>query len=220
MSAQASHPDCPFCAIAGECPPSTPAALLPPTALSQSCNPPSRPSARLAYMLLSTPYLIAFLDHAPISRGHVLVATRRHRDKLSDVSVQEGMALGKWLSIVSRAVMMGATGRESDEAEHTELGDWNVVQNNGARAAQVVPHVHFHIIPRIGDVPEVKARSWTVFGKGQREDLDEADAEILIVNMRTALGKEVERVRRNEGEEAVRLLLNDDAGTQRERSNL
>ena len=83
-------------------------------------------------MLLSTPYLIAFLDHAPISRGHVLVATRGHRSKLSDVSVQEGIAMGKWLSIVSRAVMMGATGRESDDAEDMEeVGDWNVVQNNG-----------------------------------------------------------------------------------------
>ena len=82
-------------------------------------------------MLLSTPHLIAFLDHAPISRGHVLIATRCHRDKLSDVSVQEGMAMGKWLSIVSRAVMMGATGRQSDEAKEVEVGDWNVVQNNG-----------------------------------------------------------------------------------------
>lgn len=66
----------------------------------------------------------------------------------------------------------------------------------------------------------MKARSWTVFGKGQREDLDEVDAEILITNMRTALEKEVERVRRNEGEGALRLLLNDEAGTQRERSSL
>ena len=95
--------------------------------------------------------------------------------------------------------------------------DWKIT---GARAAQVVPHVHFHIIPRIGDIPEVKARSWTVFGKGQREDLDEADAEILIANMRKALEKEVERVRRNEGEGAVRLLLNDEVGAQQERSNL
>ena len=59
-----------------------------------------------------------------------------------------------------------------------------------------------------------------MFGKGQREDLDEVDAEILITNMRTALEKEVERVRWNEGEGAVRLLLNDEAGTQRERSSL
>lgn len=82
-----------------------------------------------------------------------------------------------------------------------------VVAMIGARAAQVVPHVHFHIIPRVGDVPEVKARSWTVFGKGQREELDEEDAEVLVRRMRVRIGREVERVRRREGEEGVRRLL-------------
>ena len=77
------------------------------------------------------------------------------------------------------------------------------------RAAQVVPHVHYHIIPRVGDVPEVKARSWTVFGKGQREDLDEEDAEMLVKRMRIRLGEEVDRVRQREGEEAVRKLLDE-----------
>lgn len=80
----------------------------------------------------------------------------------------------------------------------------------GARAAQVVPHVHFHIIPRVGgvdDVPEVKARSWTVFGKGQREELDEEDAVVLVGRMRERLRGEVERVRRREGEGAVRRLF-------------
>lgn len=81
--------------------------------------------------------------------------------------------------------------------------------HTGARAAQVVPHVHFHIIPRVGDVPEVKARSWTVFGKGQREELDEDDAVVLVKRMRERLKGEVERVRRREGEEAVRRLFGD-----------
>lgn len=46
-----------------------------------------------------------------------------------------------------------------------------------------------------------------MFGKGQREDLDEEDAEMLIKRMRVRIGKEVERVRRREGEEGVRMLL-------------
>ncbi len=70
-----------------------------------------------------------------------------------------------------------------------------------------MPHVHFHIIPRNGDVPEVKARSWTVFGKGQREDLDEGEAEVLVKRMRVLLEREVERVRRREGEGGVRALF-------------
>ena len=51
----------------------------------------------------------------------------------------------------------------------------------------MVPHVHFHIIPRVGDVPEVKARSWTVFGKGQREELDDEEAGALVEGMRDKL---------------------------------
>lgn len=78
---------------------------------------------------------------------------------------------------------------------------------SGARAAQVVPHVHFHIIPRVGDVPEVKARSWTVFGKGQREELDEGDAGVLVGRIKERLRGEGERVRRREGEEGVRRLF-------------
>ena len=77
----------------------------------------------------------------------------------------------------------------------------------GARAAQVVPHVHFHVIPRPGDVPEIKNRSWTIFGKGQREELDEEDAVVLIRKMRVRLGEEIRRVGEMEGDEAMRLLM-------------
>ena len=71
--------------------------------------------------------------------------------------------------------------------------------NIGARAAQVVPHVHFHVIPRPGDVPEIENRSWTVFGKGQREELDEEDAVGLAARMREELAVEIRRVKEREG---------------------
>ena len=98
--------------------------------------------------------------------------------------VSEGAALGSWLPVVSRAVMR-ALGRDG--------GDWNVVQNNGASAAQVVPHVHYHIIPRGGgDVPEIKARSWTMFGRGQREDLDDAEGKVIAASIRAELRKDLQ----------------------------
>ena len=84
--------------------------------------------------------------------------------------------------------------------------------STGARAAQVVPHVHFHIIPRPGDVPEIKNRSWTVFGKGQREELDEEEAEDLVKGMREQLALEIERVRLKEGEEGLRILMGEEGG--------
>ena len=46
-----------------------------------------------------------------------------------------------------------------------------------------------------------------MFGKGQREDLDDGDAEVLVKRMRVRLGWEVERVRRGEGDGAVRALF-------------
>ena len=79
----------------------------------------------------------------------------------------------------------------------------------GARAAQVVPHVHFHIIPRPGDVPEIENRSWTIFGRGQREDLDDEEAVVLLRMIRERLGVEIEAVQAKEGEEAVRILMGD-----------
>ncbi|MCJ1399841.1 hypothetical protein MMC11_003044 [Xylographa trunciseda] len=216
-----SLPSCPFCAIAAAYPPSSSLHPSPPNTTTASTATGSLPDPPLARVLLSTPYLVAFLDHAPISRGHVLIATRQHREKLSDVSVEEGRTLGAWMGILCRAVVTSVLGEEGNAggtkarggetgADEDAVGDWNVVQNNGARAAQVVPHVHFHIIPRPGDVPEIKNRSWTIFGKGQREELDDEDAEVLIDGMREQLAKEIERLRRREGEEGLRLLMGEE----------
>ncbi|MCJ1321443.1 hypothetical protein MMC15_006788 [Xylographa vitiligo] len=212
-----SLPSCPFCAIAAAYPPSSSQSPPPSSTTTTAIATGSLANPPLARVLLSTPYLVAFLDHAPISRGHVLIATRQHREKLSDVSVEEGRALGAWMGILCRAVVTSVLGEKEaggtkargteTGAEEDAVGDWNVVQNNGARAAQVVPHVHFHIIPRPGDVPEIKNRSWTIFGKGQREELDDEDAEVLINGMRQQLAKEIARVRRREGDDGLRLLL-------------
>ena len=77
----------------------------------------------------------------------------------------------------------------------------------GARAAQVVPHVHFHIIPRTPDVPEVRAKSWTIFGKGQREELDDEDAAILLKLIRQSVANELRALATREGDDVVKELL-------------
>ena len=64
----------------------------------------------------------------------------------------------------------------------------------GARAAQVVPHVHFHIIPRPESLPELKSKSWTMFGRGPREELDDDEGEKIAAEMRRVLREEVERM--------------------------
>jgi diadenosine tetraphosphate (Ap4A) HIT family hydrolase len=68
----------------------------------------------------------------------------------------------------------------------------------GAAAAQVVPHVHFHIIPRPSLTPELRNRSFTMFGRGQRSDLDEDEAAELAKNLRAELARELERIAERE----------------------
>jgi histidine triad (HIT) family protein len=58
-------------------------------------------------------------------------------DKMSDESAA---ALGRVLPRLCRAVI-AATG----------VSEYNILQNNGARAHQAVFHVHFHIIPKHPD---------------------------------------------------------------------
>jgi len=96
---------------------------------------------------------IAFLDIAPIVQGHTLVIPRQHVDPLTDASPQVLMACLQTVQRVMRAQSraLGADGI-------------NLHQANGAAAGQVVPHLHFHVIPRFdkdGHHWNWQARSYT-----------------------------------------------------------
>lgn len=168
---------CPFCRIAATYPPYDPSDPPPPT--SPIVDPDATSPDPATFVVLSTPRLIAFLDIMPLSAGHVLLCPRAHRPKLTDAMPAEAAEAGRFLRVLSAAV-----------ARATGVGDWNVVQNNGAAAAQVVPHMHFHVIPR----PELRDRgrerfTATMFGRGQREDLDEEEAASLAGEIRAAVAE-------------------------------
>ena len=80
---------------------------------------------------------LAFMDVGPLAEGHVLLIPKTHAETLDDLSADQAAALGRHLPALVGAVKF-ATGCEGV----------NVLQNNGRVAHQVVPHVHFHIIPR------------------------------------------------------------------------
>jgi hypothetical protein len=122
--------------------------------------------------------------------------------------------IGQWLPIISRVVMRTIFGTETESD-----WSWNVVQNNGRlsihfvwlehwlmhrtgiRAAQQVPHVHFHVIPRPPLDPAATAAkmSFVMFGRGQRDELDDDEGETLAKALREELAKEVRRVEEREG---------------------
>ncbi|KAF4473106.1 histidine triad [Fusarium albosuccineum] len=172
-SAPPPESSCPFCTICSIYKPYDP--LSPPPQASPLIDPELvSPSS---FVILSTPTLIAFLDILPLSRGHLLLCPRPHRPKLTDVTESEAAHLGRYLRVLSKAT-----------ARATGVEDWNVVQNNGAAAAQVVPHMHFHVIPR----PEIRAsgrfsESFTMFGRGKREELDDDEAAQLAEQLRQSI---------------------------------
>lgn len=105
---------CPFCNIAEAYPP-TPNPSTDYERISPS-----------AFVVLSTPQCMAFLDIMPLSPGHLLVTTRIHHEKISDVSEEESKELGIWLPRLSRVL-----------ANVTGVWDWNIVQNNGMAPSRV-----------------------------------------------------------------------------------
>jgi len=90
-----------------------------------------------AAKLVETDKVISFLDVNPVNPGHALVIARRHAVSLldlTDAELQEIILIAKRVARAARA----ATGSSA----------FNVLQNDGRHAGQVVEHVHFHVIPR------------------------------------------------------------------------
>ncbi len=84
-------------------------------------------------------HVLAFLDVGPLAHGHTLVIPKERKARLHELSDESAAAVGRVLPRLARAVM-----------EATGASAYNVLQNNGSEAGQVVMHVHFHIIPRAG----------------------------------------------------------------------
>jgi histidine triad (HIT) family protein len=92
------------------------------------------------YRVYEDEHVLAFLDIGPLSSGHTLVIPKERAAYLHELSEAAAAAIGRVLPRLCRAVLR-ATGATA----------YNVLQNNGPTAHQVVMHVHFHIIPRFAE---------------------------------------------------------------------
>lgn len=87
---------------------------------------------------------LVIMDKYPISLGHTLVMPIRHYDTLLEMPPAE---VGKLYSLVPSIAKAVVSAVKAD--------GFNVGQNNGIAANQIVPHVHVHIVPRfIDDSPD------------------------------------------------------------------
>ena len=93
-----------------------------------------------AFVVASGPTAVAFLDIAPLARGHTLVVPTRHVSDLLDGVAQ---ALQEVASVVEETahLLVGRLGADG----------LNLFQSTGAAAGQQVPHFHVHLVPRWRD---------------------------------------------------------------------
>ncbi|MDZ4198744.1 MAG: HIT family protein [Kiritimatiellia bacterium] len=87
--------------------------------------------------VLDTPDVRAFLDIGPIVKGHVLVIPKDHVEQITDLSAPALHRLAEATQKIARALF-----------DDLDADGVNIFQANGAAAGQVVPHVHYHVIPR------------------------------------------------------------------------
>ncbi len=81
--------------------------------------------------------VIAFLDINPVNPGHVLVVPKHHAEQLLELPDEDLFPVMTVTKKVMKALM-----------DQPDVDGVNIMQNNYTAAGQVVPHVHFHVIPR------------------------------------------------------------------------
>jgi histidine triad (HIT) family protein len=83
---------------------------------------------------------LVLMDKYPINTGHALVVPKQHYGNLLLMPAIEVGKLYSLVSIIAESVV-----------NSVNADGFNVGQNNGRAANQIVPHVHVHIIPRFSD---------------------------------------------------------------------
>ena len=80
---------------------------------------------------------VAIMDKYPLQKGHTLVIPRDHHEQITDMSTADVSSLFSKIPVIAHAIL-----------EVTSADGFNIAQNNGKAANQIIPHVHVHIVPR------------------------------------------------------------------------
>ncbi len=80
---------------------------------------------------------LAFLDIAPSNPGHALIVPKKHFANIEEIDEQSLCLLIKAVKKIGQAIKKGLG-----------VEGYNIQVNNDPIAGQVVPHIHFHIVPR------------------------------------------------------------------------
>jgi diadenosine tetraphosphate (Ap4A) HIT family hydrolase len=87
-----------------------------------------------------TDHVLAFMDHAPATVGHILVISKTsHARTLLEMNAHD---YDEVMAVVRKVALA--------EVEALDLKGFTIIENNGL--GQSVPHLHVHIIPRYGSI--------------------------------------------------------------------
>ena len=98
------------------------------------------------HMIYEDDDCLVILDKYPIDKGHSLIITKKHFEKITDMNTDDVSRLFSKIPKIANAIIKA-----------TNADAFSIAQNNGKAAKQIIPHVHIHIIPRYAD----KATMWT-----------------------------------------------------------
>lgn len=93
-------------------------------------------------------HVFAFMDIMPLTKGHILVIPKEHKESIYDLSEEQAANLFKVVPRLASALK---------DSYHP--AGMNLLNNNGAPAGQSVFHFHLHLIPRYDETDGFKA-SW------------------------------------------------------------
>lgn len=82
-------------------------------------------------------FVLALYTHKPILPGHCLVISKRHVERFEQLADEEIIRIGQVIKMVHRAA-----------SRSFGTSSYLLLQKNGQEVGQMVPHVHFHYVPR------------------------------------------------------------------------
>ncbi|MCX7591082.1 MAG: HIT family protein [Kiritimatiellae bacterium] len=116
--------------------------------------------------------ILAFMDIAPLVKGHTLVIPKAHHMGMGDISP----ALLQELVVIMRMVAKA-------QKDGLKADGVNVFLADGRVAGQEIDHIHFHVIPRFAG--DGYSFNWRPGRYANREEMEQ-----LAVRMKEALKSE------------------------------
>lgn len=110
-----------------------------------------------SYKVYEDEWTLAFLDIGPVNPGHTLVVPKKH---FANIEEADEETLGRVIKTVKKVGL--------SLKKNLGVAGYNVLEANDSEAGQSVPHLHFHLIPRLpGDGLEFWPQN--KYGVGQAE---------------------------------------------------